>query len=149
MHEALPHVVPRSPLPWLHIAEAVADEAVKRGFRRIGILGTRWLLASSVYAEKFAAHGLEAVLPNAAETDELHRIIIDELNRNLFKPAAVSYNQQVIARLKGEGCEAVVLACTEIPLIINDANSGLPTLDSTRLLARAALRRAVSGGTVR
>jgi len=84
-----------------------------------------------------------------AETAELHRIIIEELNRSLFKPEAVSYHQRVIARLKDEGCEAVVLACTEIPLIINDANSALPTLDSTRLLAGAALRRTVSGGTVR
>ena len=149
MHEALAHVVPRSPLPWLHIADAVAEEAAARRFKRLGILGTRWLIASSVYTEKFAARGLECVHPNAAETDELHRIIIDELNRSLFKPAAVTYHQKVIARLKDAGCEAVVLACTEIPLIINDANSALPTLDSTRLLAHAALRRAVSGGTVR
>jgi aspartate racemase len=149
MHQALPHVVPRSPLPWVHIADAVAEEAVARGFKRLGILGTRWLVESSVYSEKFAARGLEPVCPSAAETDELHRIIIDELNRSVFKPAAVAYNQKVIARLKEEGCDAVVLACTEIPLIISDANSALPTLDSTRLLARAALRRAVSGGSVR
>jgi len=144
MHQALPHVVPRSPLPWLHIADAVADEAAARGLRRIGILGTRWLIESEVYAEKFATRGLEAVRPNAEERDELHRIILDELNRNIFKPAAVTYHQNVIARLKDAGCDAVVLACTEIPLIISDEDSALPTLDSTRLLARAALRRAVS-----
>ncbi|MGH8265042.1 MAG: aspartate/glutamate racemase family protein, partial [Steroidobacteraceae bacterium] len=116
MHEALPHVVPLSPLPWLHIADAVAEEAVARGFKRLGILGTRWLLESSVYTERFAARGLEGVHPNAAEINELHRIIIDELNRSLFTPAAVTFHQQVIARLKDAGCEAVVLACTEIPL---------------------------------
>jgi aspartate racemase len=145
MHQALPYVVPRSPLPWLHIADAVGDEAVARGFRRLGILGTRWLIESEVYPEKFATRGLEPVRPNAAETDELHRIILDELNRSVFKPEAVTYHQNVIARLKGEGCDAVVLACTEIPLIINDENSSLPALDSTRLLARAALNRAVLG----
>ncbi len=81
--------------------------------------------------------------PSAAERDEINRIIMDELVYGVFKPEAVAYFQRVIARMKDEGCDAVVLGCTEIPLIIDDANSPLPTLDSTRLLARAALRRAV------
>jgi aspartate racemase len=75
--------------------------------------------------------------------DEINRIIMDELVCSVFKPQAVSYFQRVIGRLKDEGCDAVVLGCTEIPLIMNDGNSPLPTLDSTRLLARAALHRAV------
>jgi len=145
MHQALPHVLPHSPLPWLHIADAVAEHAVERGFRRIGLLGTRWLIESEVYPEKLGERGLESVRPSAAERDELHRIVVDELVCGTFKPDAVTYNQRVIERLKDDGCDAVVLACTEIPLIINDANSALPTLDSTRLLARAALRRAASG----
>ena len=84
--------------------------------------------------------------PNAAERDEINRIIFDELVYGVFKPEAVAYFQQVIARMKDEGCDAVVLGCTEIPLIMNDANSPLPTLDSTRLLARAAVSRAVGSG---
>ena len=83
--------------------------------------------------------------PNAAERDEINRIIMDELVCGVFKPEAVAYFQRVIERMKDEGCDAVVLGCTEIPLIMNDANSPLPTLDSTRLLARAALRQAVKG----
>jgi aspartate racemase len=83
------------------------------------------------------------VRPNFAEREEINRIIMDELVRGIFKPTAVAYFQEVIERMKGEGCDAVVLGCTEIPLIMNDANSALPTLDSTRLLARAALRRAL------
>lgn len=83
--------------------------------------------------------------PNAAEREEISRIIMDELVYGDFRPESVAYFQRVIARLKQEGCDAVVLACTEIPLILSDANSPLPTLDSTRLLARAALRRAVAG----
>jgi len=142
IHQALPYVLPRSPLPWLHIAEVVAAEAVARGFRRIGVTGTRWLVDSEVYPEKLLARGLEYLRPSVAERDACNRIIMDELVRSTFKPESVAYFQQVIDGLKGGGCDAVVLGCTEIPLIINDANSPLPTLDSTRLLARAALKRA-------
>ncbi len=141
IHQALPYVEPRSPLPWLHIAEVVAAHAVERGFWRLGLTGTRWLVESEVYPEKLTARGLGYVRPNSAEREEINRIIMDE------KPEAVAYFQRVIERIKNEGCDAVVLGCTEIPLIVNDSNSPLPTLDSTRLLARAALRRAVQGAT--
>ncbi len=143
IHEAMPLVEPRSPLPWLHIAEVVAAEAVARGFRRRGITGTRWLVESEVYPEKLAPLGLGYVRPNADERAECNRIIMDELVYEAFKPDSVACFQRVIARMRDEGCDAVILGCTEIPLIIGDANSPLPTLDSTRLLARAALRRAV------
>jgi aspartate racemase len=143
IHQALPHVLARSPLPWLHIAEVVAAHAVERGFRRLGLAGTRWLVDSEVYPEKLAARGLAYLRPTAAERDETHRIIMDELVLGVFKSESVAVYQQVFQRMKDQGCDAVVLGCTEIPLIMNDANSPLPTLDSTRLLARAALRRAV------
>jgi aspartate racemase len=145
IHQALPHVLPRSPLPWLHIAEEVATEAVSRGFRRLGLTGTRWLVDSAVYPEKLTARGLAFERPSAAERDEINRIIMDELVCSSFKPEAVAYLQGVIGRLKNAGCDAVVLGCTELPLIMNDGNAPLPTLDSTRLLARAALRRAIAG----
>ena len=142
IHQALRYVLPRSPLPWLHIAEVVAAEAAQRGFRRIGLTGTRWLVESEVYPEKLAAEGLEFVRPHDAEREEINRIIMDELVYGVFRPEAVAYFQTVFERMKGEGCDAVVLGCTEIPLLMNDGNSPLPTLDSTRLLARAALRYA-------
>ena len=145
IHQALPYVTPRSPLPWLHIAEVVAAQAVERGCRRIALTGTRWLVDSNVYPEKLEARGLSYLRPTVEERDEINRIIMDELVCSVFKPQQVSYFQRVIARLKDEGCDAVVLGCTEIPLIMNDGNSPLPTLDSTRLLARAALRRANAG----
>jgi aspartate racemase len=143
IHQAMPHVLPRSPLPWLHIAEVVAEQGARRGFRRLGLTGTRWLVESEVYPEKLAARGLEYLRPGPTEREEINRIIFDELVYGVFKPGAVAYFQRVMAGLKSEGCDAVVLGCTEIPLIMNDANSPLPTLDSTRLLARAALLRAV------
>ena len=145
IHQALPLIAARSPLPWLHIAEVVAEEAVARGFHRLGLTGTRWLVDSEVYAEALAARGLACVRPTEAERDETHRIIMDELVYGLFQKRSVARFQQVIGRMKDEGCEAVILGCTEIPLIIGDANSPLPTFDSTRLLARAALRRALKG----
>jgi aspartate racemase len=144
IHQAMGHVLPQSPLPWLHIAEVVADEAVARGFKRIGITGTNWLVDSNVYPEKLGARGLGFLKPTDDERDEIGRIIMDELVQSRFTPQAVATFQRVMGRMKGEGCDAVVLGCTEIPLIMNDANSPLPTLDSTRLLAQAALRRATT-----
>ncbi len=142
IHQALPSIAPHSPLPWLHIAEVVAARAVALGVRRLGLTGTRWLVESEIYPEKLAALGLACVRPDTAEREEMSRIIMDELVRGIFKPEAVVIFQRVIGRMRDKGCDAVILGCTEIPLIISDANAPLPTLDSTRLLARAALRRA-------
>jgi aspartate racemase len=142
IHQALPLIEERSPLPWLHIAEVVATTAAERGYRRLAITGTRWLVESEVYPEKLAARGIEALRPNGEEREEINRIIMEELTYGVVRPEAVAAFQRVIGRMKAEGCDAVVLGCTEIPLLMNDANSPLPTLDSTRLLARAALRRA-------
>jgi aspartate racemase len=143
IHHAFSYVEPRSPLPWIHIAEVVATEATVRKFRRVGLTGTAWLVQSEVYPEKLTAHGIQYVRPSDAERDEIGRIIMDELVHGVFKPASTSYFQDVIQSFRQQSCDAVVLGCTEIPLIISDGNSPLPTLDSTRLLARAALRRAV------
>jgi len=146
IHQAFRFFEGRSPLPWLHIAEVVAAEAVQRGFRKLGLTGTRWLVASEVYPEKLAARGLTWVRPSDADRLECSRIIMEELVNGRFLPEGVRTFQEVIGRLKDAGCDAVVLGCTEIPLIISDANSPLPTLDSTRLLAGAAIRRAIGGG---
>ncbi|HEU4352001.1 MAG TPA: aspartate/glutamate racemase family protein, partial [Burkholderiales bacterium] len=136
LHQALAYVAPQSPIPWLHIADAVMAEAGARGYRRVGLSGTRWLMEGPVYPK-------ELLRPDAAEREEMNRIIMDELVRGVFTPQAVAFFQRVFGRMKDAGCDAVVMGCTEIPLIMSDANSPLPTLDSTRLLARAALRKAV------
>jgi aspartate racemase len=139
IHQVMGLVVPASPLPWLHIAEVVAGEAVQRGFRKLGLTGTKYLVESEVYPEKLQGRGLEYLRPVAEERSEINRIIFEELVNGVFKAEAVAYFQNVIGKMKQKGCDAVVLGCTEIPLIMNDGNSPLPTLDSTRLLARAAL----------
>jgi len=143
IHRALPGIEPRSPRPWLHIAEVVAASAAERGFRRLALTGTRWLVESEVYPERLGARGLAYLRPEPDERAEIDRIIMAELVCGVLRPEATTYLQRVIARLRGEGCDAVVLGCTELPLILDDASSPLPVLDSTRLLARAALRRAM------
>lgn len=144
IHQAFEYVRQRSPLPWLHIAECVADEAAARGYRRLGLTGTRWLVESEVYPDILAARGLACARPDERARGEINRIIMGELVNGVFKPEAATCFKQVIMALKQDGCDAVILGCTEIPLIIDDGNSPLPTLDSTRLLARAALKRALA-----
>jgi aspartate racemase len=143
VHQALPLLESRSPLPWLHIAEVVAAEAAARGFRRVGLTGTRWLVESEIYPGKLAAHGVAYVRPDAREREEINRIIMDELVHGVIAPRSIVFFRELIDGMKSEDCDAVILGCTEIPLIMNDGNSSLPTLDSTRLLARAALCNAL------
>jgi aspartate racemase len=148
IHKAMPLVVPRSPLPWIHIAGAVADEAVARGYRRLGITGTKYLVESNVYPQELEKRGIGWMRPQDEERERINAIIFDELVRSQFSADALSYFQQVIEGLKRRGCDAVVLGCTEIPLLVNAENSPLLVLDSTRLQARAALRRATAGPVV-
>jgi aspartate racemase len=143
LHRVMPTVQPRSPLPWIHIAGAVGDEAIRRGFRQLGITGTKYLVESSVYPQELETRGLGWLRPKENEREGINGIIFDQLVCGKFTAEALSYFQQVIESLKRRGCDAVVLGCTEIPLLVNDENSPLPVLDSTRLLARAALRHAV------
>ena len=131
------------PLQWLHIAEVVAERAVERGFQCLGLTGTRWLIESEIYPEKLTARGLSYRRPDNPGREEINRIIMNELVHGVFKPEAVAYHQAVIQRMKDDGCDAVILGCTEIPLLMNDSNSPLPVLDSTRILAQAALHRAI------
>ena len=145
VHQAFSYVKEKSPLPWLHIAEVVADHARETGARRLGVMGTRWLLSSDIYPTALASRGVEWMLPSEVEREEMSRIIMEEFVHGNFEVKAVEYFQEVIRNMAAEGCDAVVLGCTEIPLIINDANSELRTLDSARLLARAALKRAIAG----
>lgn len=145
IHIAFPDVRAASPLPWLHIAEVVAAEARTRGLRRIGILGTRYTMEGPVYPEALGAAGLEFRRPKPQEIERLNGIIFDELVHGRFTEPSLGAFQQVIARLgRDEGCDAVVLGCTEIPLLVPPEASPLPTLDSTRLLARAAVDHALS-----
>lgn len=143
VHIAFEMFAPKSPLPWLHIAEEVAAEAKRRGFRKLALTGTRHTMEGPVYPEKLAEVGIECLSPNEAERVRINEIIFEALVRGIFTGESRSEFHRILNRMMDEGCDAVVLGCTEIPLLIDDETSPLPTLDSTRILARAALRRAL------
>jgi aspartate racemase len=143
IHQAFDLVEHRSPRPWLHIAREVAAEAKRQGFKRLAVLGTRYLMDGPVYREALKAAGIEHRVPGADERERINEIIFDELVNGQCLPRSLAYYVEVIRALKDEGCDAVVLGCTEIPLLVTPEASPLPVLDSTRLLARAAVRKAV------
>ena len=143
VHQGLDLVRERAPVAWIHIAEQVTVEAQKRGFKRIAILGTRFLMEGPVYPSKLAPAGIDYRVPNAEQRERINQIIYDELVCGRFLPGSRAYFQEVIRDLARDGCDGVALACTEIPLLISEADSPLPILDSTRILARAALHRAI------
>jgi aspartate racemase len=145
VHEAFDMVAHRSPRPWLHIAVEVANEARHHNYKRLGVLGTRSLMEGPVYREALTTAGIEHRIPGPEQRERIHRIIFDELVLGTFLPRTQTYIAEVIRSLKDEGCDAVVLGCTEIPLLMTQEQSPLPMLDSTRILARAALRKAVEG----
>lgn len=149
VHQALPYIVSRSPIPWLHIAEVVAEEASQRGFRRLGILGTRYLMEGPVSPEALAPFRIEHRIPVPHDRKVINRAIFEELVNAVFTDETREMFNEQIRRLKEEGCDAAVLGCTEIPLIVRPEEAPLPTLDSTRLLAKAAVTRAVEGSSSR
>jgi aspartate racemase len=142
VHQALDLVRAQSPAPWLHIAEEVAAVAAKSRFRRLGILGTRYLMEGPVYGVALARQDVACEIPDPADRARINAIIFDELVQGEFTEDSRRYFQHVIAQLETRGCDAVVLGCTEIPLLISQLDSRLPVIDSTRTLARAALREA-------
>ncbi len=142
-HVAWSHVQAATPIPWLHIAEVVAVEARRIGATTVGVLGTRYTMGAAMYPDALGAVGVAAVVPEGDDAEAIDRIIFDELVDGVFTDASRRRYHSVIERLAARGCDAVALACTEIPLLIGPDDSPLPTLDSTRLLAAAALHRAV------
>ena len=142
-HQAFQYLIPKSPIPWLHIAEVVTDEAQRLGFQRLGVLGTKYLMESPVYPDAAARHGIECVIPELPDRQKINTIIFKELVNAIFPEESRLYFNEMMEQLKQRGCDAAVLGCTEIPLIVRPDDAPLPTLDSTRLLAKGALRRAL------
>jgi aspartate racemase len=139
IHQAFDMVAKRSPLPWLHIAQEVAKVAAAKGFRKLGVLGTKYLMEGPVYPGALEAAGIGYLIPTLPQRERINQIIFDELVNARFENDAREYFCGVIKDLSAKGCDAVVLGCTEIPLLVSPEQSPLPVLDSTRILARAAL----------
>ena len=143
-HQAFKYLIPQSPIPWLHIATAVAAEANRLGFKRLGILGTKYLMEGPVYPEALEEFRIEREIPDHSDRERINDIIFKELVNGIFQESSRLYLNEVTSKLQARGCDAVVLGCTEIPLIVRSDDSPLPTLDSTRLLARAALKKSLA-----
>lgn len=125
-------------LPGLHIADVVAERAAGDGRKRIGVLGTRYTMDGPLYPGHLARRGIAAEVPAPADREVVNRIIFEELVNGVFDAGARRQYVRIIEALAARGCDAVALVCTEIPLLVPPEASPLPTLDSTRLLARAA-----------
>jgi aspartate racemase len=139
IHAAFGEVGKKSPLPWLHIARETAAEAVRRGLKRPAVLGTKYLMTGPVYAEACKLYELKPFIPDEAVREEINRIIFDELVYGKIREESKKYLLTGIGILARAGCDSVILGCTELPLIVLPEESPLPVLDSTRILARAAL----------
>ncbi|MHA2008176.1 MAG: aspartate/glutamate racemase family protein [Promethearchaeota archaeon] len=143
IHQAYDLMISKSPIPWLHIAEVVGEKAKQDRFKHLGILGTKYLVVSPVYPNSLKKFNINCEVPNDKERDNVDQIIFEELVKGIFKEESRLYINKVIKKLKEKGCDAVVLGCTELPLLIDSQDCPLPTLDSTRLLARAAIQKAL------
>jgi aspartate racemase len=131
------------PIPGLHIGEVVADEALKRGFRKVGILGTKYTMTGPVYPGALGRRGLEWAVPSEEDRSLVNAIIFDELCLGTFRDESRDAYVRIIDKLAEQGCDSVALVCTEIPLLVTAEVSPLPILDSTRLLAKAAVEVAI------
>ena len=147
IHEAYELVVKASPIPWLHIAESVAAEAREEGLSCLGVTGTKYLMTGPVYPEFLKRWGISCQIPAAPQRERIDDIIFNELVYGIIREESRLYFNEVIQDLKEQGCDGVVLGCTEIPLLVRPDDCPLPTLDSTRLLARLALKKATEPST--
>ena len=143
-HIVLDQIIDELPIPGLHIADVVCKEAHVRGWNRIGLLGTKWTMTGPVYARVLAQRAMERLIPDEPTRERINEAIFDELCLGVFTEPTTDQFVRAIESLRADGAECVILGCTEIPLIITPENSPLPTLDSTRLLAKYAVLEAIS-----
>ena len=143
IHLAFDLMISKSPIPWLHIAKVVGEEAKQKRFKHLGILGTKYLMNSPVYSDALKKYRISCEIPDEKDRDKINTIIFEELVNGNFTEKSRLYFNKIIQKLKEKDCNAVVLGCTEIPLLIDPNDSPLPVLDSTRMLARAAIEKAL------
>ena len=144
VHEAYDLVAPNSPIPWLSILEEVSSAAARQEYTCVGVLGTECIMTSPLYKEKLNKAGVAIKIPIEKNRKKINDMIYNELANGILTEYHRMYFNREIDKFKRDGAEAVVLGCTEIPLVIDPTDCPLPTLDSTRLLGRAALKQALS-----
>ncbi|MFW9988583.1 MAG: aspartate/glutamate racemase family protein [Candidatus Odinarchaeota archaeon] len=143
IHQAFDLMVSQSPIPWLHIAKVVGEQAKQKRYKSLGILGTKYLMNSTVYPDALIKFGITCEIPEPSDQDKIDKIIFEELVNGVISEESRKEINKIIQKMDKNKIDAVVLGCTEIPLLIGPNDCSLPTLDSTRLLARAAIRNAL------
>ena len=144
MHKVAPAIEQAAGIPLLHVVDATAAAIKRQGLSAVGLLGTRFTMSDGFYTERMGSQGVQTIAPSAAEQDEIHRIIFDELCLNRIRPESARYFYNVIGRLKNEGAQGVILGCTEICLIANEESSPLPVFDSTAIHTLSAVDAALA-----
>ena len=143
MHLVLDEVRARVPVPVLSLLYALVEAIQARGFRTVGLLGTKFTMEKPFYREALAQHGIEVLMPDAEDRAYVNRVIYDELVAGQIRDESREGYLRIIHGLHERGAEAVILGCTEIPLLVSEADAGLPLLDTTAIHAEAALRYAI------
>ncbi|QIH07825.1 MULTISPECIES: aspartate/glutamate racemase family protein [unclassified Pseudomonas] len=139
MHKVAQQIQAAIEVPFLHIADATAQAALDAGTLRVGLLGTAFSMEQEFLKSRLAGHGLQVLVPDAPQRQQVHRIIYEQLCVGIISEASRRVYQQVIDSLQAQGAQAVILGCTEIGLLLKPEHSPLPLLDSTELHARAAV----------
>jgi len=139
IHRVLNKVKGNSPIPWISIIDAVGREIKRRGFTKVGLLGTIYTMQGPVYPDALKKMGIDVIIPSKEDQEMINQVIFDELVYGIISNSSRQRYLMVIEKLKEKGCEGVILGCTEIPLLIAQEGSPLPVFDSTKLLAKEAL----------
>lgn len=144
MHKVAPQVQRSLDITILHIADATADALLKSGIRKTALLGTKYTMTQDFYKGRLTEHGIDVVVPNVQEIEEVNRVIYEELCLGIISEDSRTKLKNIIARLKAEdGAQAVILGCTEIGLLIRAEDSALPAFDTTLIHAHAAVQKAL------
>ena len=140
VHAAMPFVLPKSPLPWLSVSEVVAEAALIAGYKKLGLLGTNWVIDSGVYQQTLAAYQMECLTPPSSTTEAIDDIMVSEMFQDVHKIESFRFLQAAAQELRKQGCEAIILGTSEMSLMLTTENLGLPVLSPAKLLAQEALR---------
>ncbi|MFQ2148594.1 aspartate/glutamate racemase family protein [Aeromonas jandaei] len=144
MHKVAPEIEAAIDIPLLHIADATARRLQADGIQRVGLLGTRFTMEQDFYKGRLQTNfGLEVLVPAEAERERIHRIIYDELCLGEIRYASRAEYLAIIAGLAAAGAEAVILGCTEIALLVGEAQAAVPLYDTTAIHAEAAVTLAL------
>jgi aspartate racemase len=143
MHTVAPTIQAGVQIPLLHIADPTAQAILQAGHTRIGLLGTRFTMEQDFYIERLRQQGLQVLLPAREDRDTVHRIIFEELCLGQITELSRQHYRRIMATLVAQGAQAIILGCTEITLLVYDADAAVPLFDTTALHAHAAVEWAL------